>query len=154
MFARAVSRSLRGRVGQTHSMSRNVGLPQTLRRHKLDCLGLPLRVRPGTAGRELLRASFLEDDSLGSAGAPVQNLHWSRNALGDRSLAGGPVPSGVVAELSGTGLSDEDRSPGDRSLRQGPVPEREIPSARKGSLRGPVFPNWDRSLTAKMPREG
>nr|CAD1838472.1 unnamed protein product [Ananas comosus var. bracteatus] len=36
MFARAVLRSLRGRVGQTHSKSRDVGLPQALRRHKLD----------------------------------------------------------------------------------------------------------------------
>nr|CAD1842437.1 unnamed protein product [Ananas comosus var. bracteatus] len=51
MFARAVLRSLRGRVGQTHSKSRDVGLPQALRRHKLDYLCLPLRVRPGIAER-------------------------------------------------------------------------------------------------------
>nr|CAD1831576.1 unnamed protein product [Ananas comosus var. bracteatus] len=36
MLARAVLRSLRGRVGQTHSKGRNVGLPQALRRHKPD----------------------------------------------------------------------------------------------------------------------
>nr|CAD1827543.1 unnamed protein product [Ananas comosus var. bracteatus] len=39
MFARAVLRSLWGRVGQTHSSSGNVGLPQALRRHKPDYLG-------------------------------------------------------------------------------------------------------------------
>nr|CAD1843503.1 unnamed protein product [Ananas comosus var. bracteatus] len=94
-----------------------------------------------------------------SARAAVQNLHWSRIALGDRSLAGrdqshqaelagildaiglwqvGTVPK---IQLSGTGLSDKDRSPGDQSLRQGPVPEREIPSARMGGSRGPVSPS-------------
>nr|CAD1833655.1 unnamed protein product [Ananas comosus var. bracteatus] len=56
--------------------------------------------------------------------------------------------------LSGTGLSDKDRSPGDRSLRQRPVPERENPSAWLGSSRGPVSPTWDRSLTAKMAQGG
>nr|CAD1830124.1 unnamed protein product [Ananas comosus var. bracteatus] len=51
-------------------------------------------------------------------------------------------------QLSGTGLSDKDRSPGDRSLKQEPVPEHEIPSARYGSFRGSVSPSWDRSLNA------
>nr|CAD1827428.1 unnamed protein product [Ananas comosus var. bracteatus] len=72
----------------------------------------------------------------GSTRAPVQNLHWSRNALGDRSLAGRDRSHQVG--LRGSLMRPV---PG----RQGPVPERwpsensrKLAKSRKPNSREPV----------------
>nr|CAD1829901.1 unnamed protein product [Ananas comosus var. bracteatus] len=58
---------------------------------------------------------------------PVPNVWPTKNS---RNLAKVPKNS-----TSGTGLSTRTGLPAGRSLKQEPVPEREIPSARYGSLR-------------------
>nr|CAD1817097.1 unnamed protein product [Ananas comosus var. bracteatus] len=72
-----------------------------------------------------------------SAGAPVQNLHWSRNALGDRSLA-------MRDRSHQAGLRGSLMRPVPGS--EGPVPERQLSEnsrnlakSRKPNSREPVY---------------
>nr|CAD1833649.1 unnamed protein product [Ananas comosus var. bracteatus] len=97
-------------------------------------------------------------------GAPVQNLHWSRSALGDRSLAGrdrspsGWVRRSLMRPLSGTGLSDKDRSPGTGLSGKDRFPNAKIPLLEVAAFGtdlpelGPVphCENAQRGLNQKM----